>query len=303
MLAGQHTAPKPASAKFFLHRRTSGQMTALQAAPRLGFRGLAENVAPGAPFTGKELDEETGLYYFGARYYDPRTSVWQSTDPILGKYLPNAPHKEDENVKLLPPTVQQSLAQFNLPGMGGVFNPTNLAMYTYAGQNPLRYVDPDGNELVNSYFFTNSKVSSNLVALNKAVIQVTGKKDSEFKLVVTGGDRYLDSHGVARSLTTGKVVAESVKKSPHLIESGARAADISISGITKADLKKAVALTEFSSIPGNYKDDYDDNHIHVGLSKADKNNASGLGKLVGEVIKSMRNTEQVAKEALKNKAD
>ena len=23
-------------------------------------------------FTGKELDEETGLYYYGARYYDPR---------------------------------------------------------------------------------------------------------------------------------------------------------------------------------------------------------------------------------------
>lgn len=32
-------------------------------------------------FTAKELDEETGLYYFGARYCDPRTSVWQSPDP------------------------------------------------------------------------------------------------------------------------------------------------------------------------------------------------------------------------------
>ena len=39
-------------------------------------------------FTAKELDEETKLYYFGARYYDPRTSVWQSADPILEKYLP-----------------------------------------------------------------------------------------------------------------------------------------------------------------------------------------------------------------------
>ena len=38
-------------------------------------------------FTSKELDEETGLYYFGARYYDPRTSVWQSPDPILLTYL------------------------------------------------------------------------------------------------------------------------------------------------------------------------------------------------------------------------
>jgi RHS repeat-associated protein len=37
-------------------------------------------------FTGKELDEETD--YYGARYYDPRTSVWQNPDPILEKYLP-----------------------------------------------------------------------------------------------------------------------------------------------------------------------------------------------------------------------
>jgi hypothetical protein len=96
-------------------------------------------------FTGKEFDQETGLYYFGARYYDPRTSVWQSADPILEKYLPDTPKKPDDIVKLQPPTMQQSLAQFNLPGMGGVFNTTNMAMYTYAGQNPSKYIDPDGN--------------------------------------------------------------------------------------------------------------------------------------------------------------
>ncbi|CAK8710557.1 hypothetical protein GKODMF_00765 [Candidatus Electrothrix gigas] len=38
-------------------------------------------------FTAKELDEETGLYFFGGRYYDPRTSVWQNTDPVLGDYI------------------------------------------------------------------------------------------------------------------------------------------------------------------------------------------------------------------------
>ena len=32
-------------------------------------------------FTSKELDEETGLYYYGARYYDPRTSVWEIPRP------------------------------------------------------------------------------------------------------------------------------------------------------------------------------------------------------------------------------
>ncbi|GJM65022.1 RHS repeat-associated core domain-containing protein [Persicobacter diffluens] len=33
-------------------------------------------------FNGKELDDETGLYYYGARYYDPRSSVWLSVDPL-----------------------------------------------------------------------------------------------------------------------------------------------------------------------------------------------------------------------------
>src|SRR5690554_4206053 len=39
-------------------------------------------------FNGKELDEETGLYYYGARYYNPRTSVWLSVDP-LAEVQPN----------------------------------------------------------------------------------------------------------------------------------------------------------------------------------------------------------------------
>ena len=33
-------------------------------------------------FNAKELDEETGLYYYGARYYDPRSSVWISADAL-----------------------------------------------------------------------------------------------------------------------------------------------------------------------------------------------------------------------------
>ena len=80
-------------------------------------------------YTGKELDQETGLYYYGARYYDPRVSVWASPDPILEKYLPTGDPEKDKN----------------LPGMGGVFNTGNLGLYTYTHHNPVRYVDPDGN--------------------------------------------------------------------------------------------------------------------------------------------------------------
>lgn len=37
-------------------------------------------------FNGKELDEETGNYYYGARYYNPKTSIWLSVDPLADMY-------------------------------------------------------------------------------------------------------------------------------------------------------------------------------------------------------------------------
>lgn len=66
-------------------------------------------------FTGKELDPETGLYYFGARYYDPRTQVFQSADPALP---------------------------------GSVRDAKDLSAYLYASANPLKMVDPDGRQAI-----------------------------------------------------------------------------------------------------------------------------------------------------------
>ncbi|WP_349953395.1 SpvB/TcaC N-terminal domain-containing protein [Bacteroides finegoldii] len=59
-------------------------------------------------FNAKEFDEETGLYYYGARYYDPRLSLWISTDA-----------KQEENL--------------------------NVSTYIYTFNNPIKYQDPDGN--------------------------------------------------------------------------------------------------------------------------------------------------------------
>ncbi len=100
-------------------------------------------------FTAKELDEETGLYYFGARYYDVRTSVWNAVDPILGQYLPTGDTEKDKN----------------LPGMGGVFNSFNMGLYTYSHTNPIKYVDPDGNVVV--MFFSLSKGTITAVDIGK----------------------------------------------------------------------------------------------------------------------------------------
>jgi len=37
-------------------------------------------------FNGKELDQETGLAYYGARYYDNKVGVWMSVDPLAAEY-------------------------------------------------------------------------------------------------------------------------------------------------------------------------------------------------------------------------
>jgi RHS repeat-associated protein len=44
-------------------------------------QNLKTNVLP-YKFNGKELDAETGYYYYGARYYNPKVSLWLNVDPL-----------------------------------------------------------------------------------------------------------------------------------------------------------------------------------------------------------------------------
>ena len=95
-------------------------------------------------FNGKEIDEETGLYYYGARYMDPKISMWLGVDPMIEKY-------------------------------------PEISPYIYCHNNPIVLIDPDGRQSkvpptiiqIIDYGIKNSKKFSSLMKaanVNKANI-------------------------------------------------------------------------------------------------------------------------------------
>ena len=68
-------------------------------------------------FNGKQFDEETGLYYYGARYMNPVASIWYGVDPLVEKYK-------------------------------------SIGAYVYCSANPIRLIDSDGKKIlfVNGYW-------------------------------------------------------------------------------------------------------------------------------------------------------
>jgi len=75
-------------------------------------------------FTSKELDEETGLYYHGARYYEPTISRWMSADPA--GFALSSPMGSDGK-----PKASYSIIEA-------------VNWYAYVSNNPVIYVDPTG---------------------------------------------------------------------------------------------------------------------------------------------------------------
>ena len=55
-------------------------------------------------FNGKERDEETGLSYYGARYYNSRVSNWLSVDSLAEKYSGRSAYCTNNPVKYVDPT-------------------------------------------------------------------------------------------------------------------------------------------------------------------------------------------------------
>ncbi|WP_408076238.1 RHS repeat-associated core domain-containing protein [Flavobacterium rhizophilum] len=90
-------------------------------------------------FNGKEYDEETGNYYYGARYYDPKWSMFIGVDPLAEKY-------------------------------------PDWSSYAYCFNNPIRYVDPTGMKGEDHIFDIKGKLIEDTGEGSSIYIDIDGKR-------------------------------------------------------------------------------------------------------------------------------
>jgi RHS repeat-associated protein len=100
--------------KYYEYNLASGSIKYL---PFGGTRSSQGTLGTDKLFTGQRLDN-TGLYYYGARYYDPTIGRFISADTIVQN----------------------------------PYDPQTLNRYSYCLNNPLRYVDPTGHLTMEEYY-------------------------------------------------------------------------------------------------------------------------------------------------------
>jgi RHS repeat-associated protein len=129
--------------------------------------------AVGEKFTGKERDAETGLDYFGARYFSGAQGRFTSPDP--------------ENANAM------------------VSDPQSWNMYAYGRNNPLSYVDPDGLAYRVCQVDENGKETNCTTQKNELSDKQFEqfKKDNKGSLIFAGGKVYGVNEDGSRGAQTG----------------------------------------------------------------------------------------------------
>ncbi len=155
-------------------------------------------------YTSQVLDEETGLYFYGSRYYDPQLGRFIQADTIIA-------HE---------------------------FDPQSYDRYAYARDNPLRYVDPTGHGWIDDALFNTETLKSSyqLTAMRDSfwnklwevpvgvVGMAAGTADAAFNVISLGGKGVVEG-GIKEGIKVGvkevgkeegeKVGAKIVKDVPN----------------------------------------------------------------------------------------
>ncbi len=166
-------------------------------------------------FSGKELDEETGLAYFGFRYYDGRQGQWITPDPILEGML------DSEKIS----TPDLSDGPYRLPGR----------IYAYAANSPTNRTDALGLEETDPEQNQPPKLEAKVTAPRKASTAAAPTSESS------------DSAPQAEAGATVDLQAQESAGS-HLIERHVGKSDEDLSARLGSD-KRIKAASTFSDLP------------------------------------------------------
>ena len=134
-------------------------------------------------FNGKEFDQETGLYYYGARYMNPKTSLWYGVDPLAETYetIGGYVYCAGNPVKFVDPNGEKITDPKNRIAV--YINKQGKIIFT-------KYATKDIKRIVNVLMLTKEGMKSLKRAINSK-IRVKMKISSETKITkVEGGNRY-----------------------------------------------------------------------------------------------------------------
>ncbi|MBN2306805.1 hypothetical protein JXD20_02370 [Candidatus Peregrinibacteria bacterium] len=121
-------------------------------------------------FTGKELDDETGLHYYGARYYDSEIGRFVSVDPLLlsigspdfykkrGKKTSGIELRQRNHGHL----DYGHAADENRVLLDFLSNPQRLNVHAYVINNPVKFTDPNGEDEVHFSLTANAGLGASI---------------------------------------------------------------------------------------------------------------------------------------------
>ncbi len=127
---------KPATVPGYCHAFPKGEIN-VGSRPTANYSLLTANSLT-FTFSAKERDSETGLSYFGSRYYSSDLSIWLSVDPMAAKYA-------------------------------------SLSPYVYCADNPVKLVDPNGEEISLEIIYKKDANGNDTKEIEKYNIRITGK--------------------------------------------------------------------------------------------------------------------------------
>ena len=112
-------------------------------------------------FNGKEFNEETGLYYYGARYMSPKTRLWYGVDWLTEKYV-------------------------------------STGCYVYCIDNPVKFIDSDGNDILLIVWASHDgRIGHDGIAISnyievKSKVKVNGRWTTQARMAQDGTYTYRD---------------------------------------------------------------------------------------------------------------